>query len=135
MAWLPWQSMQTALPINPDFFDAIPCTLCSYAAITYSSGRLYFRSIARSLWHRRQVAAMFSRKVRAAGSFGLRMSCVPWQPSHPGTSVIPFARSFPWELPAYDFSASPWHLAQETFFSFSCGAEAEAWQVTQAPPP
>ena len=74
---------------------------------------------------------MFSRKVRAAGSFGFRMSCLPWQPSHPGTSVTPFARSFPWELPAYDFSASPWHLPQETFFSFSCGASASTWQVTQ----
>src|SRR5512141_862120 len=105
--------MQTALPVSPHFFEAIPWTLCSYAAITFTSGRLCFCSIAWSLWHRRQVATIFSRKVRDAGSFGLRISCLPWHPSHPGTSVTPFARSFPWELPAYDFSASAWHLPQE----------------------
>ena len=135
MAWLPWQSTQTALPVSPDFLDAIPWTLCSYAAITFWSGRLYFFSIAWSLWHRRQVATMLSRKVLAAGSFGFRMSCIPWQSWQPGTSVTPFARSIPWELMAYDFSASPWHLPQETFFSFSCGAFASAWQVTHEPFP
>ena len=29
MVWLPWQSTQTALPVRPAFFDAIPWTLCS----------------------------------------------------------------------------------------------------------
>ena len=51
----------------------------------------------------------------------------------PGASAAPFARSMPWELPAYDFSASPWHFPQVTFFSFSCGALASVWQVTQEP--
>ena len=49
--------------------------------------------------------------------------------------MTPFARAFPWELMAYDFAASPWHLPQSTFASFSCGAFASAWQVTQAPVP
>jgi len=79
---------------------------------------------------------MFRRNTREAGSFTLRMSCRPWHPSHPGTPEASFVRSFfPWALPAYDFSASPWHLLQLTFPSLSCGAFASAWQVTQEVPP
>ena len=77
MSWFPWQSEQTALPVSPAFFDATPWTLCSYAAIAFWSGRLYFFSIAWSLWHRRQVATMLRRKVRAAGSFGFHC----WAPA------------------------------------------------------
>jgi len=39
MPWFPWQSEQTALPVSPAFFDASPWTLCSYAAMSFWSGR------------------------------------------------------------------------------------------------
>src|SRR5512134_1463118 len=63
MAWLPWQSGQTAVPINPDFLRAMPWTLASYAAITCWSGSLYFSSMTRSLWHFRHTDTMFMRNV------------------------------------------------------------------------
>ena len=132
MAWLPWQSTQTALPISPDFFDAIPWTLCSYAASTSWSGRCwYFSSRARSLWHRRQVADDVQPEGPRRGVLRFPDVVPAVAAVAPGTSVTPFARNFPWELPVYDFPASPWHLSQETFFSISCGAFASAWQVTQ----
>src|SRR5512143_277480 len=135
IAWLPCQSGHTAEPRRPDLRDAIPWTPCSYASMTCWPGSLYFSSIARSLWHLRHTATMFSLKVRDLGSFDFRMSCLPWQSAHPATSVAPLARSLPWVLPAYDFAASAWHLAHDTCASLPWEAFASAWHVVHVPFP
>jgi hypothetical protein len=130
--WFPWQSVQTAEPRRPDFLEAIPWTLSRYAAIIFSSGRSYLSSITRSSWHSRQTPTMLSRNVRAIGSCTLRMSCLPWQSPHPGTSRFPFARAIPWVLWAYDFAASVWHRPHETGDSLPCGALASTWHAVHA---
>src|SRR4030042_1083767 len=136
----PWQSVHTgdsAIPARIPF----PCTARSYSSripewhIPFWAGSPYFSPITLSSWHFRQTSTMLSRKVLAFGSCALRMACLPWQSSHPGTSFTPFACTIPWVLWEYDFCASAWHLPHAAAASFACGTFASAWHDMHVPLP
>jgi len=134
MVWLPWQSEHTALPVRPPF--STPSRGRSARRRSSPSGPAGCTSahglvLVAPQAGRHDVEAEGPRR----GILRLPDVVLPVAVVARGDVRDAFARTFPWELMAYDFAASPWHLPQSTFASFSCGAFASAWQVTQDPVP